>query len=273
MTSITAPRRDLTLLEERFIRSGFKGLDELGIIELLLGLTLRPRESRRLAEECLKCFENLGGFLAASSKELQQLGITPKCIFCIKFLRDLPAEVLKQEIITKTIYTSSKEIFDYLYYSMRGLKKEIFRVIHLNNRSQIIDIADLFEGTTNSIHIRPREIVESAIKHNAGTLIFVHNHPSGEPSPSRTDKQLTKDLVFIGNILQIKVIDHIIIGANRYFSFADEGLIQKYEDSFLTIKIRSLSERQTLRYRKTGLLPLTCVKAPVLGIGSPLNTG
>ena len=140
------------------------------------------------------------------------------------------------------IYKSAKEIFDYFSYSMRDLKKEIFKVIYLNSQNQIIDTADLFEGTLESIPIRPREIVESAIKHNATALIFAHNHPSGDPTPSKSDKQLTRDLVFIGMILPIRVLDHIIIGGNRYFSFADEGLVKKYEDDFLNLRIRGLFE-------------------------------
>ena len=69
-------------------------------------------------------------------------------------------------------------------------------------------------------------------------MIFVHNHPSGDPGPSRRDKQLTMDLVFVGSVMQIRVLDHIVIGDNCYFSFAGEGLIQQYEDSFLTLRIR-----------------------------------
>ena len=159
-------------------------------------------------------------------------------MFCIKLLRELPTEILKEKIIDKSIYESAKEVFDYLYYSMRDLKKEVFKVIYLNNQNQIIDTIVLFEGTLDSTPIRPREIVESAIEHNAAALIFAHNHTSGDPTPSKSDKQLTRDLVFVGNIVQIKVLDHIIIGENRYFSFADEGLIQKYEDNFLHLKIR-----------------------------------
>ena len=121
---------------------------------------------------------------------------------------------------------------------MRDLKKEVFKVIYLDNHNHIIDIADLFVGTTDSAPIRPREIVESAINTNATCLIFVHNHPSGDPAPSRIDKRLTRDLVFMGMLMQIKVLDHIVIGANKYFSFADEGLIQKYEEDFLNLEIQ-----------------------------------
>jgi len=200
------------------------------------------RDCRKLAKECIKLFTNLRGLLSASTQELQQAGLSPKSIFTIKLLRELPEEFLKEQIIDQIVYTSSKEIFDYLYYSMRDLNKEVFKVIYLNDRSEIIDTADLFKGTRQTIHIHPREIVESAIKRNAAALIFAHNHPSGDPTPTRSDKQLTRDLVFIGNIVQINMLDHIIIGENRYFSFADEGLIIKYQDDFLNLKIRRVSD-------------------------------
>jgi len=232
--------RDLTPLQERFVKSGFEALNDQETIELLLCLVLPHRECSKLAKECIEHFKNLRGFLAASLEELEQAGLTPPCMFCVKLLHDLPVEVLKEKITEQPVHKSSREIFDYLYLSMRDLKKEVFKVIYLNSQNQIIDTVDLFEGTLESIPIRPREIVESAIKHNATALIAAHNHPSGDPTPSKSDKQLTRDLVFIGMLLPIRVLDHIIIGGNRYFSFADEGLIKKYEDNFLNLKIRGL---------------------------------
>jgi DNA repair protein RadC len=234
----------LTSLEERFIRSGFEGFTDQETIELLLSLTLPHRECRKQAKECIERFENLRGFLMASRRELERVGIPPHCMVCIKLLHELPAEVLKQKIVEQPVHSSSKEIFDYLYYSMRDLEKEVFKVIYLNNRNQIIDITDLFEGTLDSIPIRPREILESAINHRATALIFAHNHPAGDPTPSKHDKQLTRDLVFVGSILQIKVLDHIIIGDSRYFSFADQGMIEKYEDNFLNLKIKGFFENR-----------------------------
>jgi len=108
---------------------------------------------------------------------------------------------------------------------MRGLKKEVFKVLFLDGKNQPIDVEDLFEGTLNLSSVYPREIIKSAIKHNAVSLIFVHNHPSGSPEPSTSDKEITKELIAASNTMHIKVLDHIIIGDNKYFSFADEGLI------------------------------------------------
>ena len=233
-------KEPLTALQGRFIRSGFDGLNDQEIIELLLSLVLPVRECKRLTRKGTERFGNVRGLLRASPKELQQVGIPPQGVLYIKLLHKLPEQVLKEKILEQPVYQSSKEFFDYLYYSMRDMKKEIFRVIYLNNRSQIIDTADLFEGTLSGISIHPREIVESAIKIKAAALIFAHNHPSGDPVPSKSDKRLTRDLVFMGNILQIRVLDHIVIGEERYFSFADEGLIQKYQDDFLNLRIRKV---------------------------------
>ena len=233
-------------VQQKFIRSGLEGLNDQECIELILSLVLPHRQCRQKAEEGIEHFGNLRRFVSASAEELQQAGISPPCLFCIRLLRELPVAVLKQNIIEKPVYKSSKEVFDYLYYSMRDLKKEVFKVIYLNRRSQIVDTVDLFEGTLEDIPIRPREIVESAIKYNAAAQIFIHNHPSGDPTPSKSDKQLTRDLVFVGHILQIKVLDHIIIGENRYFSFADQGIIEKYEDNFLNLRIRGVFDSNPL---------------------------
>jgi len=235
-----ALQNPLTPLQERFIRVGFEGFSDRESIEILLSLVLPPRECKRVAKECIEQFSNLRGFLSASTQELEQAGITPPCMLYIKLLHELPVEVLKQKIVERPVYASSAEILDYLSYSMRDLKKEVFKVIYLNNRNQIVATDDLFEGTLESIPIRPREIVQSSIKHSATRMIFAHNHPTGDPTPSKSDKQLTRDLVFMGMILEIKVLDHIIIGENRYFSFADEGMIQKYEDNFLNLRIRAV---------------------------------
>ena len=243
-SGIVKEQEPLTSLQERFIRSGFESFTDQEAIELLMGLCLPYRECKKRAKECIEHFNNLRGLLAAPAEELQQIGLTSQCICGIRLLRELPIEILKQKIIEQPVYKSSKEVFDYLNYSMRDLSKEVFKVIYLNNRNQIIDTADLFEGTLDNISICPREIVENAINHRATALMFAHNHPAGDPTPSRRDKQLTRELVFIGNILQIKVLDHIIIGDSSYFSFADKGLIEKYEDNFLNLKIRGFFENR-----------------------------
>jgi DNA repair protein RadC len=232
-------KRRLTPLEQRFIRYGLKGFSVPEIIELVLCHTLSHEEGKKLSHEVSKRYKTLREFFAAPIQELEQIpGMTPRCILCFQLMCEVPNVFLKEKIIDKPVNTSSQEIFDYLYYSLKGLKKEVFRVVYLDKQNKIIDTEDLFMGTLDGIHIYPREIEEGAIKHEATGLIFVHNHPSGDCVPSKNDKQITRDLVFIGKVLNIEVLDHIIIGENRYYSFADAGFIEKYEDDFINLRLR-----------------------------------
>ena len=125
----------------------------------------------------------------------------------------------------------------------------VTKVAYLSSRNQIIEVADLFEGTVDSSSISPREIIEEALKDNAAALIFVHNHPSGNPAPSTSDREMTRQLVYVGKIMQMKVVDHIIIGNDRYYSFADEGLIEEYEMDFLNLRLRGTSEAKRRIYQ------------------------
>ena len=237
-------------LRERFVKGGLAGFHDYEIIELLLSLGTPRRDCKRQAKEAITRFKTLRGVLEASPQELQQIdGIGPLSAFGIKLVQEVAREFLKEKIIDKPIYKSSQEIFDYLYHSMRDLKKEVFKLIYLNSQNQIIDTVDLFTGTINSTAISRREVVESAIKYKAASLIFVHNHPSGNPEPSLSDKELTRDLVYAGCITQIRILDHIIIGNNKYFSFAGEGLIEEYELDFINLRARGTSEAKRRVYR------------------------
>jgi len=217
-------------LRERFLKGGLAGFQDYEIVELLLTLNSPRKDCKQQAKEAIKRFKTLRGVLEASIEELQEIvDIGPHNALGIKLVQEVARRFLKERIIDKPVYQSSQEIFDYLYHSMRDLKKEVFKVIYLNSRNQIIETADLFQGTVNSSAISPRQVIEGAIKHNAVSLIFAHNHPSGNPGPSQSDREVTRDLVYAAGVMQIKVLDHIIIGDNTYFSFAGEGLIKEYE--------------------------------------------
>jgi DNA repair protein RadC len=236
-----AMKSPLTPLMRRFAVSGLKGFSDSEIIELFLSVCPHRRQKYPLPQ-IIRKFKNIRGLLAASPDELKQVGLNDWCIDYIKLLREIPVKVLEEKIEEQLVFTSPQDIYDYLEYSMRDLKKEVFKVIYLDSRNQIIKMSDLFTGTLDKITVDTREVAEFAVTNNAKSLIFVHNHPSGDPSPSRADKRLTQDLVFVGDILQIRVLDHIIIGDNRYFSFTQEGLIQEYETDFLNLRMTGTSE-------------------------------
>ncbi|OGO00112.1 MAG: hypothetical protein A2Y58_06010 [Chloroflexi bacterium RBG_13_51_52] len=240
-------------LREKFLKSGLSGFHDYEIVELLFSLGTPRKDCKQSAKEAIKRFQTLRGVLEAPAEELQQIkGIGAHSTFGIKLVQEVAREFLHSKMLEKPFYRSSQEVFDYLYHSMRGLKKEVFKVIYLSSQNQIINTVNLSEGTINSSSVSSREIIEGAIKSNAAALIFVHNHPSGAVEPSSSDKGLTRELVYAGRIMRLKVLDHIIIGENKYFSFAGEGLIEEYETDFLNQMLRGTAEARK-RFYKTNI--------------------
>jgi DNA repair protein RadC len=246
-------------LRDRFVKSGLSGFHDYEIIELLLTFSTPQRDVKDQGKDAIAAFGSLRGVLEAPTEELRKIkGIGPVNSLGIKVVHEVAREFLKQGLIKRPALDSAQAIFDYLYYSMRDLKNEIFKVLYLNSQNEILDSEDLFQGTVDSSVVWTREVVASAIKNSATGLIFVHNHPSGNPEPSESDKEVTRDLVYAGRIMQIKVLDHIIIGENRYFSFAGAGLIERFEVDFLTLKMRGAVETPSKGFDKgsrTQLLP------------------
>ena len=109
---------------------------------------------------------------------------------------------------------------------MRSLKKEVFKVLLLNTKNELIRDVTVSEGTLNASLVHPREVFNPAIRDSAAAVLFVHNHPSGDPTPSREDRELTRRLQEAGDLIGIRVLDHIIIGDGCHLSFADKGYLQ-----------------------------------------------
>ncbi len=224
-------------MREKFLKGGLVGFQDYEIIELLLSLRKPRTDCKPQAKEAIRRFKSLRGVLEAAPEELQQIeGIGPHSVFGIKFMQAVAREFLKEKSLEKPVCSSSKEIYDYFYHSMRDLKKEVIKAIYLNPQNQIIEIKDISQGTVDSSYVYPREVIEGAIRCNAVSLVLVHNHPSGNPAPSESDKELTRSMVFAGAMMQIKLLDHIIIGDNRFYSFAGEGLIERSEAQLLKLK-------------------------------------
>lgn len=226
-------------LRERFLKSGLTGFSDYETVELLLSLGTPRKDCKPAAKDAIKRFKTLRGVLEASIEDLQEIkGIGPNNVFGIKLVLEVARVYLEAGIINKPFVTSSQEVFDYLYHTLRGLKKEVFKVIHLDAQNRIIAVVDLSEGTVNSSLVSIRHVIEAAMHHNSASLILVHNHPSGKPEPSLNDKKLTCDLVHAARLIQMKVLDHIIIGDNCFYSFAGEGLIEEYETGVIDTLIK-----------------------------------
>ena len=125
-------------------------------------------------------------------------------------------------------FTSTRAAREWLILNMAGLEREEFRVLYLNNQNQLIAGETLFTGTINRTEVHPREVIKRALYHNAAAVVLAHNHPSGEVTPSKADRLITERLVQALGLVDIRVPDHLIVGGNQVFSFAEHGLLQRY---------------------------------------------
>ena len=215
-------------LRDRFLSSGLSGFQDYEVIELLLTLVTPRKDCKDAAKAALKHFKTLPGVLEASPRALCEVhGIGPKNLLGIKLIKAVADRYLAKRLIHRDPLNNSKELFDYLYHSIRDKSRECFNGVFLDAKNKVITIETLFEGTLTASSVYPREVVLAALNHNAAALIFAHNHPSGDPKPSPEDVSITRQLVFACRVMGITVHEHIIIGDSCYFSFADEGLIAR----------------------------------------------
>lgn len=180
----------------------------------------------KLPKDALKKFGSLNAVLEADPKELQAInGIGPNNVFGLKLTQTVARRYLADRIIGQDIITSSDEVLDYLKHNLRDKTQEIFSVIYLNGRNEIIGMEELFYGSLTTSAVYPREVVKKVLKQNAAAVIFVHNHPSGNLNPSEEDIKITKKLKDAVATIDVKVHDHLIIAGNNYYSFADNNLL------------------------------------------------
>jgi DNA repair protein RadC len=210
-------------LQQRFLKGGLQGFLDHEIVELLLTLGTPRKDCKRPAKKAMQRFKMLRCVLEASENELQEIeGIGPRNIFGIKLVQEVARRFLRERMMSRPVCHSSREVFDYLYHTLRDAKKEKFKAIFLNAKNQIIEEETFFEGTVDTSAVYPREILKNALRHDASAVIFVHNHPSGDPEPSESDREITKELVFASSTMQMKV----------------HGLIEDYEFLFQDLKRR-----------------------------------
>jgi DNA repair protein RadC len=216
-------------LRRKFEEGGLERFTDEETIEFLLTLGTPRGDLKLPAREALKKFGSLSGVLSASMQRLREVrGIGPKNALYLSLVHQVAGRYLKERACNNPFFASSQAVFDYLFHSMRDSKREIFKVLFLNRKNELITDRDLFVGSLSGSAVYPREIMVSALEHNAAALVFVHNHPSGDPAPSHEDRRLTRDLVWAAKLMMIQVLDHLVIGHNRYYSFADDGLIRQY---------------------------------------------
>lgn len=215
-------------LRDRYLANGLDVFTDAEALELLLTFGTPRQDCKEMARNALERFQNLAGVLEAPLKELQDVrGIGEKNAFALKFVQDVARRYLKSRLVDQKLNVKdASDVVEYLWHRFAGHKREVFVVIFLDIKNAIIQLEELFEGSLTSSAVYPREVIKMALMHNASSMIFAHNHPSGDVEPSPQDFAVTKRLVQAARLFDMDVLDHIIIGdAGRYLSFADSGFM------------------------------------------------
>jgi len=213
-------------LRDKFLNSSLEGFHDYEIIELLLTLGTPRKDCKQSAKEALMKFGTLKAVLEADAVDLKTVrGIGDKNVFGLKIAQAVARRYLADSVVDKDFIRSSKEVLEYLQHNLRDKNREVLMVIYLNGRNQIIKMEEVFEGTLSTSAVYPWEVVKRALDNEAAALVFVHNHPSGNPNPSKEDLTITNKLKEASQSIDVVVHDHLIIAGNEVYSFTDHGLI------------------------------------------------
>lgn len=222
-------------LREKFLATGLTGFHDYEVIELLLTLATPRKDCKDAAKAALVRFNSLQEVLEAPAADLCAVdGIGPKNMLGIKLIKAVAERYLKAKVIDQPIISNPQTLCDYLTLHFSRQSRECFCVVFLNAKNRVLETETLFVGTLTASSVYPREVVRAALARQAAALVFAHNHPSGDPSPSPDDVAITRKLIAACRLVGVAVHDHIIVGQGRHFSFADHGYIRQLTDDIDT---------------------------------------
>lgn len=209
---------------EKLLEKGPETLSDAELLAVLFGRGVRGQDAVSFSRCLLLQFGGLRGILAQQAVAFQSVkGLGFARIAMLSAVREIGLRQLREKIIGQNFVRSPQAVTDYLTASLRDQKREIFKVIFLDKGLRILGERDLFFGTIDEAAVHPREIVKAALESHASSLVLVHNHPSGKVEPSREDYEITQKIKAACQTVSIRVLDHIIIGENQYFSFSERN--------------------------------------------------
>jgi len=211
---------------ERLLQHGPQHLTEAELLGILLGKGTRNKTAIDLARELLDQYESLQNLFSRSPSELTTVkGIGSAKAATLSAAFELVRRIQSQKNAGKPSFKRSSDVANLYLPLMRDLRKEVFKVLLLNRANRLIKEVPISEGTLDASIVHPRDVFREAILETAAGILLIHNHPSGNSSPSEEDLRITKQLVEAGRLLGIRVYDHIILAGESYRSLADEGLM------------------------------------------------
>ena len=213
-------------LRDRFLAAGAEALPDYELLELLLFYGIERRDTKPLAKRLLERFGSLGGVLAAPVEQLAEFEeIDKRTLVLLRATREMGARLVREEIADRPVIGSWQKLLDYCRSTMAHNDTEQFRLLFLDRKNVLIADEVQQRGTVDHTPVYPREVVKRALQLGASSLIMVHNHPSGDPTPSQADIEMTREVQAAAEILGIALHDHVVIGRKGHASFKTLGLI------------------------------------------------
>jgi DNA repair protein RadC len=213
-------------LREKFLKSGSGALHDYELVELLLAHAVPRRDVKPAAKALLSRFGSLQGLLDADPLQVSKVpGVGRASAVLVKLVKELHCRSLARQMKGQDALSSPKAVLDFARAALAGHGSECFMAVFLNAKNRVLDHRVIHEGTIDHAIVYPRRIIEQALAARAAGLILVHNHPSGDPTPSDEDLRLTRSIQEAARPLDIRVLDHIIVGREGYCSFAEKKIL------------------------------------------------
>ena len=212
-------------LRKRLLDAGPAGFHDYELVEYLLALTIPRVDTKPLAKKLIHDFGGIGTLLSASPDTLRREGVSEAAIGALKIAEAAALRMLEARIEDQPILSSWDALGDYLQAAMGHKRVEEVRILFLNAKNRLIANEALWQGSVDEASVHVREVIARAIALGATAIIIVHNHPSGDPTPSNQDIRLTRDLIDAGRHMKVAVHDHVIVGASGRTSMRAAGLI------------------------------------------------
>jgi DNA repair protein RadC len=212
-------------VRERVLKSGVEALADYELLELLLFYSIERIDTKPLAKALLERFGTLGDVFAAEPTQLREFEIDQRTLVHFTAMREVGRRLAERKVKDMPVLTNWQQLIDYCHAALAHEKTEQFRILFLDRKNVLIADEVQQRGTIDHTPVYPREVVKRALTLNAAALILVHNHPSGDPKPSRDDIEMTREVKAAAEALGIAIHDHLVIGRKGHASFRSLGLI------------------------------------------------
>jgi DNA repair protein RadC len=223
----TGPQGHRGRMREKLLERGPGALADYELLEMLLFFAFKKGDTKPLAKALINRYGSFANVLTAPQQELLDTpGLGEHSVTAIKLVQDAALRLARAEVMEKPVLNNWDRLMDYLNAALAREKIEQFRILFLDSKNRLIADEAQARGTVNHTPVYPREVIKRALELHATALILVHNHPSGDPTPSRADIEMTGEIMAAGAVLSVVVHDHLIIGNGRHLSFRREGLLQ-----------------------------------------------